>query len=117
MQKMAEARNEMRAHLGHEQRQGEGGGDDEVTLQPRQFLVLHGLLGLQCHRAGKPERFIARLADGGFDVLKCCSSHHLDAGALGCQIGAGTYNALHRLDCLFHPADAGGAGHAGDADL
>ena len=112
--RVAEAGNAL-AHGDDEQRNGEGGGEDEVAAERREFAVLAvPVLGLclvfrrrrvagRDHRLGQPNwrQHFRRVADDGL---------------FGRQVDAGIDHARKLLERLFDPGDAGGAAHAADGE-
>ena len=100
----------VRAHLDDEHRQGQHGGNQQVTPQGLALALLARRIGLGTGtRLAQQTRGIS---GPGHRIDQClCAGHTLDTGPLGGQIHHHSGHSGHRLEHPLDPTDTGGAGH------
>ena len=116
---IVKARDDMRAHLQHENGRGEDRGEKEPHLQRLHLFVAARAfaIGGACICFDEA-RLIAGLRYGAAQALSKAGAHEgANGGALGREIDLRVEHAGHAAQRLFDMRDARGACHAADANL
>ncbi|MNL00017.1 hypothetical protein D3C87_1204350 [compost metagenome] len=117
---MVHGGNQVRAHLEHEDRQGERGGNEQGAPQPlRLALATRAVLvvRIRCF-GGQAAGLVARLLNRRFEVGRGDDSGQVaHPRALGRQVDAGLEHARDLCQRLLDPAHARRAGHVLDGEF
>ena len=107
----------MRAHLKDEDRQCQGGGDQQVALERHSFSIFprFGVVIAGNGTGIEVPGFIASLADCGQQRFGRRDAAH--RGTLGGQIDRGLADAWHSLQCTLDSPHARCASHTLDGQL